>query len=150
MFSIHERQNHARVSWTLPTSKHESGPQRRERVSGREGEIDVVVVVVVSICLSLTTLLVVVTLQTAHNAILSPRCPNVSAPWPPTRTFQFVFLGPMPILLLIWMKADEVLWFYYGFTVPALIYTLVVVPTWAKQDSIFKALTAQRIKVLQR
>ncbi|CAM9620212.1 unnamed protein product [Ectocarpus sp. 6 AP-2014] len=64
-------------------------------------------------------------------------------------TALFVFLGPMPILLLIWMKADEVLWFYYGFTIPALIYSLIVVPTWSKQDSILKALTAQRIKVIQ-
>ncbi|CAM9997739.1 unnamed protein product, partial [Ectocarpus fasciculatus] len=64
-------------------------------------------------------------------------------------TALFIFLGPAPILLLIWLEADQVLWFYYGFTVPALFFALVVVPIWSKQDSIFKALTAQRIKVLQ-
>eukprot|EP00903_Cladosiphon_okamuranus_P011815 g11103.t1 len=61
----------------------------------------------------------------------------------------FIFLGPMPILLLVWLKADGVLWVYFGFTVPAAVFALVVVPSWSKQDSIFRAMASHRVRVLQ-
>eukprot|EP00752_Nemacystus_decipiens_P013327 g11801.t1 len=61
----------------------------------------------------------------------------------------FIFLGPTPILLLVWVKADEVLWVYFGFTVPAVVFSMIIIPTWSKQDSIFRAMSSHRVRVLQ-
>lgn len=52
--------------------------------------------------------------------------------------------------MLIWITADAVKWMYFGFTVPALIFAAIVVPSWSKQDSVFDAMATHRIKVLQR
>lgn len=63
---------------------------------------------------------------------------------------QFVFLGPAPILLLVWLMADEVLWVYFGFTVPAIVFSLIIIPSWSKQDSVFRAMASHRVRVIQR
>ncbi|CAM9352639.1 unnamed protein product [Scytosiphon promiscuus] len=64
-------------------------------------------------------------------------------------TALFVFLGPTPIMMLILIKADEVRWFYFGFTVPAIVFALIVIPSWSRQDSIFRSMPSQRVNVLQ-
>eukprot|EP00903_Cladosiphon_okamuranus_P008684 g8320.t2 len=60
-----------------------------------------------------------------------------------------LFLGPAPMLLLLWFKADKVLWAYCGFTVPAVVFTLIIIPTWSKQDSILGSMSYHRVSVLQ-
>ena len=61
-----------------------------------------------------------------------------------------MFLGPAPILLLVWLMADEVLWVYFGFTVPAIVFSLIIIPSWSKQDSVFRAMASHRVRVIQR
>lgn len=53
-------------------------------------------------------------------------------------------------MLLIWMKASDVLWYYFGFLIPGLIFTMIIIPTWSKQDSISQTMAVQRVKILQR
>eukprot|EP00903_Cladosiphon_okamuranus_P011813 g11101.t1 len=65
------------------------------------------------------------------------------------QTALFVFLAPLPVLLLVWMKAHEVFWYYFGFLVPVLFFTAIICPMWSKQDSITKTLACHRVKVLQ-
>lgn len=80
-----------------------------------------------------------------------PHRPDPPAPPSPFRVrHQFVFLAPVPVLLLVWMKADEVFWYYFGFLVPVIAFTGIIVPMWSKQDSIAKTLACHRVRVLQR
>lgn len=53
-------------------------------------------------------------------------------------------------MLLLWVNAENVLWMYFGFIAPALVFSLIVIPMWSKQDSIFGAISSHRVSVIQR
>lgn len=59
---------------------------------------------------------------------------------------QMLFLGPMPFLLLVWIHADDVLWYHSGFMVPAILCAILVMPLWSTQRY---GMACHRIRVLQ-
>ncbi|CAM9227257.1 unnamed protein product, partial [Ectocarpus sp. 6 AP-2014] len=61
-------------------------------------------------------------------------------------TALLIFMAPIPIMLLVWMEADGVLWYHSGFVMPSLIFAGIIMPLWSKQRY---GLAAQRVKVLQ-
>ncbi|CAM9713813.1 unnamed protein product [Ectocarpus sp. 12 AP-2014] len=61
-------------------------------------------------------------------------------------TALLIFMAPIPIMLLVWMEADGVLWYHSGFVMPSLIFAGIIMPLWSKQRY---GSAAQRVKVLQ-
>ncbi|CAM9712879.1 unnamed protein product, partial [Hapterophycus canaliculatus] len=59
---------------------------------------------------------------------------------------QLIFLAPIPIMLLIYIKADSVLWYYSGFAVPSILIVSVIMPIWAKQPY---GMPVHRVRVIQ-
>ena len=59
---------------------------------------------------------------------------------------QLVFLAPIPILLLVWMRADGVLWYHSGFVLPSIILAGLIMPLWSKQPY---GMPCHRVKVIQ-
>lgn len=59
---------------------------------------------------------------------------------------QLLFLAPMPIILLIFIKADSVLWYYSGFAVPSIAMSAIVLPFWSKQPY---GMSCHRVRVIQ-
>lgn len=50
-------------------------------------------------------------------------------------------------MLLVWMKADMVLWYYIGFAVPSIVFSCIIIPLWSKAKY---GMACYRIKVIQR
>ncbi|CAN0133205.1 unnamed protein product [Laminaria digitata] len=59
---------------------------------------------------------------------------------------QLVFLAPVPILLLVWMESDGVLWYHSAFALPSIVFAAVFMPFWSKQPY---GMACHRVKVLQ-
>lgn len=82
-----------------------------------------------------------------------PVCPLPLVPVPCTRpcvlpssTCQLLFMAPLPIMLLVWVEADGVLWYHSGFVLPSLIFAGIVLPLWSKQHY---GMSSHRIKIIQ-
>eukprot|EP00903_Cladosiphon_okamuranus_P008151 g7850.t1 len=61
-------------------------------------------------------------------------------------TALLLFLAPLPIILLLYIKADTVLWYYSGFTVPTILMVTVAMPLWSKQPY---GMPVHRVRVIQ-
>lgn len=87
-----------------------------------------------------------------HHSRQPPTLPSTSlhaAPRrspPPPRVMKLIFLAPIPIMLLIYIEADTVLWYYSGFAVPSILMVSVVMPIWAKQPY---GMPVHRVRVIQ-
>lgn len=57
-----------------------------------------------------------------------------------------MFLAPVPILLLVWVKADAVLWYHSIFVLPSIIFAGIIMPLWAKQRY---GMACHRVKIIQ-
>ncbi|CAM9826282.1 unnamed protein product [Choristocarpus tenellus] len=57
-----------------------------------------------------------------------------------------IFVGPIPGLLLIWIKPSAVFWYIVSFAVPSIAFSVIAMRLWSKQkyDS-----ACNRVKVLQ-
>ncbi|CAN0432573.1 unnamed protein product [Laminaria digitata] len=55
-------------------------------------------------------------------------------------------MAPIPIILLIYIKADGVLWFHSAFAVPSIVMGMVIVPLWASQPY---GMACHRVRVIQ-
>eukprot|EP00904_Undaria_pinnatifida_P002026 jgi/Undpi1/11824/HiC_scaffold_4.g01523.m1 len=71
-------------------------------------------------------------------------------------TAMFLFLAPLPVLILIWAKPNLVLWYHTGFTLPSIVFTTMVLPCWCRSfgctsytQRIWRAMSIYRIKVIQ-
>ena len=62
----------------------------------------------------------------------------------------FIFFGPLPLMLLVWLKPSGVLWTYVGLTVPPIFFACIVLPCWARQDGVCRQLSAHRVRVIRR
>ena len=67
----------------------------------------------------------------------------------PHHTLQFVFLGPTPVLLLVWFRGEWVMWYYTAFAVPSIIFSAIIMPFWSKQDMVRRGMAVHRVKVIQ-
>lgn len=76
---------------------------------------------------------------------MSDHLPNACCRVSQYTACQILILSPMPILLLIWVKADWVLWFHSGFAVPSILMAGIAVPFWAKQKYGF---SCHRVRVI--
>ncbi|CAB1108090.1 GT2 [Ectocarpus sp. CCAP 1310/34] len=100
-------------------------------------------------------------LEPLGYASISPRtsfCPPVpptAFPLSPSRAHprvlssskcQLLFVAPLPIMLLVWVEADGVLWYHSGFVMPSLIFAGIVLPLWSKQHY---GMSSHRIKIIQ-
>ncbi|CAM9337250.1 unnamed protein product [Ectocarpus fasciculatus] len=61
-------------------------------------------------------------------------------------TALLIFMAPLPIMLLVWVEADGVLWYHSGFVLPSLIFAGIVLPLWSKQHY---GMSSHRIKIIQ-
>ncbi|CAM9911429.1 unnamed protein product, partial [Ascophyllum nodosum] len=61
----------------------------------------------------------------------------------------FVFLGPTPVLLLVWFRGERVMWYYTAFAVPSIIFSAIIMPFWSKQDMVRRGMAVHRVKVIQ-
>ncbi|CAM9131093.1 unnamed protein product [Ectocarpus sp. 12 AP-2014] len=61
-------------------------------------------------------------------------------------TALLLFVAPLPIMLLVWVEADGVLWYHSGFMLPSLIFAGIVLPLWSKQHY---GMSSHRIKIIQ-
>lgn len=57
-----------------------------------------------------------------------------------------MFLAPVPILLLVWIKADGVLWYHSLFALPSIIFAAIIMPCWSKQRY---GMACHRVKIIQ-
>ncbi|CAM9226801.1 unnamed protein product [Ectocarpus sp. 6 AP-2014] len=61
-------------------------------------------------------------------------------------TTLLLFVAPLPIMLLVWVEADGVLWHHSGFMLPSLLFAGIVLPLWSKQHY---GMPSYRIKIIQ-
>ncbi|CAM9197832.1 unnamed protein product, partial [Scytosiphon promiscuus] len=61
-------------------------------------------------------------------------------------TALLVFVAPLPILLLVWVAADGVLWYHSAFVLPAIVFAVVIMPLWSKQRY---GMACHRTKIIQ-
>lgn len=59
---------------------------------------------------------------------------------------QLLLLAPLPIILLIYVEAESVRWYYSGFALPSLIMVTIVMPLWSKQPY---GMPVHRVRVIQ-
>lgn len=78
------------------------------------------------------------------------RFPILSVSFSPACANQFIFLGPTPLALLVWLEAEKVFWIYLGLTVPTIFFSCIVLPCWARQDGVCRQIPAHRVRVIQR
>ena len=57
-----------------------------------------------------------------------------------------IFTGPLPGLLLIWIRPSAVFWYNVAFAVPSLIFSFFIMKIWAKQPYGF---SCQRVRIIQ-
>ena len=57
-----------------------------------------------------------------------------------------IFTGPLPGLLLIWIRPAAVFWYNVAFAVPSLIFSFFIMKIWAKQPYGF---SCQRVRIIQ-
>lgn len=55
-------------------------------------------------------------------------------------------MAPLPILLLIALEADGIIWYHAVFAVPAIILAGIIVPCWSKQRY---DMASHRVKIIQ-
>ncbi|CAM9907274.1 unnamed protein product, partial [Ascophyllum nodosum] len=61
-------------------------------------------------------------------------------------TSLMLFLTPIPFLMLVWINADEILWYHAGFTLPAILFAAVIMPLWSTQRY---GMACHRVRVIQ-
>ncbi|CAM9213979.1 unnamed protein product [Ectocarpus sp. 12 AP-2014] len=61
-------------------------------------------------------------------------------------TSLLLFMAPLPIMLLVWVEADGVLWYHSGFALPSLIFAGIILPLWSKQRY---GMACHRVKIIQ-
>ena len=57
-----------------------------------------------------------------------------------------IFTGPLPGLLLIWIRPSSVFWYNIAFSIPSFIFSFLIMKIWAKQPYGF---SCQRVKIIQ-
>ena len=61
-------------------------------------------------------------------------------------TAMAIFTGPLPGLLLIWIRPASVFWFNIFFAVPSFVFSFVIMRVWSKQTY---DLSCHRVKIVQ-
>ena len=57
-----------------------------------------------------------------------------------------IFTGPLPGLLLIWIRPSAVFWYNVAFAIPSLFFSFFIMKIWAKQPYGF---SCQRVRIIQ-
>ncbi|CAM9907342.1 unnamed protein product [Ascophyllum nodosum] len=61
-------------------------------------------------------------------------------------TSLMLFLTPIPFLMLVWINADNILWYHAGFALPSIAFVTVVMPGWCTQRY---GMACHRVRVIQ-
>lgn len=95
-----------------------------------------------------------------QSVLMLLACPVPSRPHTFVRALVFAaqspFLVPLPVLILIWVAPDEVLWYQTGLAAPFLIFTIFVVPCWCRSfgctsfaQRVWRSVSWYRVMVIQ-
>ncbi|CAM9631947.1 unnamed protein product, partial [Sphacelaria rigidula] len=63
-----------------------------------------------------------------------------------TATALLLFVGPLPILLLIWVRPEIVKFYHLAVVVPALLFTAIIIPAWSTQKY---GMSSHRVRIIQ-
>ncbi|CAM9704755.1 unnamed protein product, partial [Choristocarpus tenellus] len=96
-------------------------------------------------CMGSTTMFCSGDFWQSHLSIMQKQC-YLSGMFYYFATAIGIFAGPLPGLLLIWFKPRLVFWFNISFAVPSILFSIVGMSMWAKQEY---GAACLRIKVLQ-